>query len=431
MYLFRHLVRAVPFFANSTSSQLIAATVQELKRELYMAGDIVIVKGSPGRALYFVTAGELSVVVERSPSAAQPHGPAAHGGATQPAGGRRRSSASYLTAFRRKLSAAHGGGSGVVSPRACHQPAAMCDDDGEHAAEQDALGATPDTSTAAAERRMAPTEVGTLGLRAGLALPASGRRARSPSRRSRWVADPSAMPRRSRISWALPQPPPAAPPPGPQYTVVKDLGTGDYFGEISILNDEYRAAAHVIAQTFVDMHALLRRSFDRLRTSFPELEQEVRASIKNTQYGAALEREATRAHRSSAMGSEMEEELLPDAPFGRDPDGLRPRAARSGRPSRASSTELRGSGAHGVLIDGRLDAMQRAIERLAHENASLRDEVRQAVSARAATGAPNGGGHGGVIPAAAVEAAEQQRPRAWDDDYDSRRAAGTMLHSRQ
>eukprot|EP00304_Pavlova_gyrans_P007828 CAMPEP_0206050328 /NCGR_PEP_ID=MMETSP1466-20131121/28929_1 /ASSEMBLY_ACC=CAM_ASM_001126 /TAXON_ID=44452 /ORGANISM="Pavlova gyrans, Strain CCMP608" /LENGTH=538 /DNA_ID=CAMNT_0053425439 /DNA_START=1 /DNA_END=1613 /DNA_ORIENTATION=+ len=65
IYLFRHLVRSVPFFARSTSGQLIASTVEMLKREVYLMGDIVIAKGSPGRAIYFVTAGQLHVIIEQ------------------------------------------------------------------------------------------------------------------------------------------------------------------------------------------------------------------------------------------------------------------------------------------------------------------------------------------------------------------------------
>jgi hypothetical protein len=66
--------------------------------------------------------------------------------------------------------------------------------------------------------------------------------------------------------------------------VVKTLHAGEYFGEMSVLHSEHRAAAFVVAQTFVDTHALLKSSFDRLRAMFPELEAEVRKAVMASQY---------------------------------------------------------------------------------------------------------------------------------------------------
>ena len=54
------------------------------------------------------------------------------------------------------------------------------------------------------------------------------------------------------------------------------LGSGDFFGEIALINDRPRVA-NVTAQCFCDLLVLHTRDFDTLLTANPEMQQTIRA----------------------------------------------------------------------------------------------------------------------------------------------------------
>jgi hypothetical protein len=58
------MVQAVPFFKNVTSS-VIHDIMARLAQEIYLGSDFIVQMGEPGRALYFVTRGMCSVLIEK------------------------------------------------------------------------------------------------------------------------------------------------------------------------------------------------------------------------------------------------------------------------------------------------------------------------------------------------------------------------------
>ena len=58
------MVQAVPFFKNVTSS-VIHDIMARLVQEIYLGSDFIVQMGEPGRALYFVTRGMCSVLIEK------------------------------------------------------------------------------------------------------------------------------------------------------------------------------------------------------------------------------------------------------------------------------------------------------------------------------------------------------------------------------
>jgi hypothetical protein len=63
VFTHRAMVSAVPFFSE-LSSALIQDVVRRLHPEVYLAGDYIIHMGDPARAMYFLTTGRCSVLIE-------------------------------------------------------------------------------------------------------------------------------------------------------------------------------------------------------------------------------------------------------------------------------------------------------------------------------------------------------------------------------
>lgn len=65
---------------------------------------------------------------------------------------------------------------------------------------------------------------------------------------------------------------------------VKTLSRGDYFGELSLLDEHAVASAFILAETFVDLKALYRHDFDVIKVTYPDLIIEMHKSAARSAY---------------------------------------------------------------------------------------------------------------------------------------------------
>jgi CRP-like cAMP-binding protein len=157
VFTHRSMVQSIPFF-RSVSAIVIHDIMAQLQQEVYLGADYIVHMGEPGRALYFITKGICSVIIERQLA-------------------------------RRK---------GTV---------------------------------------------------------------RDNTRRQSWVGTVKSDLRR-----------------------VKVLTDGAYFGEMSLIDEEAMASAHVVADSVVEVQALLRKAFRELLRKHPILELAINRAIGKSQY---------------------------------------------------------------------------------------------------------------------------------------------------
>lgn len=66
---------------------------------------------------------------------------------------------------------------------------------------------------------------------------------------------------------------------------VNVLRRNTHFGELSLFSDSHMATAHILADTNVDVHALYKADFERIRRDFPELLADLLLVVERSAYG--------------------------------------------------------------------------------------------------------------------------------------------------
>ncbi|KAL1498815.1 hypothetical protein AB1Y20_014119 [Prymnesium parvum] len=91
---------------------------------------------------------------------------------------------------------------------------------------------------------------------------------------------------------------------------VKVLTRGCYFGEISVIDDEVTASAHVVAESVVEVQALLKNHFHELMQEHPSLEMAINRAIGKSLYYELDERGDDLVERRAQL-----QQLIVDIPL--------------------------------------------------------------------------------------------------------------------